>query len=116
MDYSDFIENYNNENINLFEKTLLIINRTRDIYNGKAVTFENKKKYRALDCAIYEINKENIHPDFTEILDTENIIPMNDETTLESGLLSEDESNNENTEASESDELLSQIKIDYEEE
>jgi DNA-directed RNA polymerase subunit K/omega len=114
MDYSNFIENYNDENISLFEKTLLVIKRMEDIYSGKAVTFENKEHYKPLNSAIYEVNKGNIHADFSEKIEETEELFSGDEALMKDDLLSDDEDSKKLKElGKESDELLSQIKIDY---
>ena len=118
MDYSDFIENYDNENISLFEKTLLVINRTNDLYKGKIITFKNQDKYRTLDCAIYEINKKNIEYNFTEKIIKKENFSINEETIEDSLLNTSNDKDNIsaiNIEKN-NEELLSQIKIDYREE
>ena len=120
MDYLDFIEEYKDENMNLFEKVLLTIKRTRDIYNGKATVFNNKKKYRPLDCAIYEINKEYIQPKFEEIsnknlenfdikdtaLDIEN-----DSLKLDNEEANSLKTNENNSQEVDDEKLVSQLKV-----
>ena len=115
MDYLDFIEEYKDENMNLFEKVLLTIKRTRDIYNGKATVFNNKKKYRPLDCAIYEINKEYIQPKFEEIsnknLENFDIKDTALDIENDSLKLNNEDANENNSQEVDDDKLASQLKV-----
>ena len=70
MNYLDFIENYDDD-VSLFEKVFLVITRAKDLSDNKTITFQNKNNYKFLDCALLEVNKKNIHTDFSERIDDE---------------------------------------------
>ena len=109
MNYLDFIENYDDDDINLFEKVFLVINRAKDLSDKKTITFQNKNNYKFLDCALLEVNKKNICADFSEKIDEKKSLDLSKENIFS------DLEQKEDNYIEENEELIVPSKVDFDE-